>query len=161
MCVCVCFFFGNSPFRNTMVPCPKNIVINEYLFILCIDYYRCQKALDAKGVDTAPCDWYKRVYKSLCPLSWVNIPSSPIAVSIRIVQKDHLLSTFSCFAQIEKWDTQMEDGTFPGKIWRWHILQSTASGEPKCICLWYRLTPAEQGLINVCPKMLLSGWRMR
>uniref|UniRef100_A0A8C1W6R1 Cytochrome c oxidase subunit 6B1 n=1 Tax=Cyprinus carpio TaxID=7962 RepID=A0A8C1W6R1_CYPCA len=50
-------------------------------------YYRCQKALDAKGVDTAPCDWYKRVYKSLCPLSW-----------------------------IEKWDTQREDGTFPGKI---------------------------------------------
>ncbi|KTF73922.1 cytochrome c oxidase subunit 6B1 [Carassius auratus] len=52
-----------------------------------LDYYRCQKALDAKGVDTAPCDWYKRVYKSLCPLSW-----------------------------IEKWDTQREDGTFPGKI---------------------------------------------
>uniref|UniRef100_A0A672MRK5 Cytochrome c oxidase subunit 6B1 n=1 Tax=Sinocyclocheilus grahami TaxID=75366 RepID=A0A672MRK5_SINGR len=56
-------------------------------FNLFIDYYRCQKALDAKGVDTAPCDWYKRVYKSLCPLSW-----------------------------IEKWDTQREDGTFPGKI---------------------------------------------
>lgn len=38
-----------------------------------IDYHRCQKALDAKGVDTAPCDWYKRVYKSLCPISWVKI----------------------------------------------------------------------------------------
>lgn len=36
------------------------------------DYHRCQKALDAKGVDTAPCDWYKRVYKSLCPISWVK-----------------------------------------------------------------------------------------
>uniref|UniRef100_A0A8C2C2U2 Cytochrome c oxidase subunit 6B1 n=1 Tax=Cyprinus carpio TaxID=7962 RepID=A0A8C2C2U2_CYPCA len=59
-----------------------------------LDYYRCQKALDAKGVDTAPCDWYKRVYKSLCPLSWVNIPSSPISVSIRTVHKDHLRSTF-------------------------------------------------------------------
>uniref|UniRef100_A0A673IXL9 Cytochrome c oxidase subunit 6B1 n=1 Tax=Sinocyclocheilus rhinocerous TaxID=307959 RepID=A0A673IXL9_9TELE len=65
----------------------KNIVIYENLFILCTDYYRCQKALDAKGVDTAPCDWYKRVYKSLCPLSW-----------------------------IEKWDSQREDGTFPGKL---------------------------------------------
>ncbi|XP_073686786.1 cytochrome c oxidase subunit 6B1 [Garra rufa] len=52
-----------------------------------VDFYRCQKALDAKGVDTAPCDWYKRVYQSLCPLSW-----------------------------IEKWDSQREDGTFPGKI---------------------------------------------
>lgn len=37
-----------------------------------VDYHRCQKALDAKGVDTTPCDWYKRVYKSLCPMSWVN-----------------------------------------------------------------------------------------
>ncbi|XP_070783083.1 cytochrome c oxidase subunit 6B1 [Enoplosus armatus] len=52
-----------------------------------LDYHRCQKALDAKGVDTAPCDWYKRVYKSLCPMSW-----------------------------IQKWDDQREEGTFPGKI---------------------------------------------
>ncbi|XP_053739218.1 cytochrome c oxidase subunit 6B1 isoform X1 [Synchiropus splendidus] len=37
-----------------------------------LDYHRCQKALDAKGVDNAPCDWYKRVYKSICPVSWVN-----------------------------------------------------------------------------------------
>ncbi|XP_006801156.1 cytochrome c oxidase subunit 6B1 [Neolamprologus brichardi] len=35
-----------------------------------VDYYRCQKALDAKGLDTQPCEWYKRVYKSLCPISW-------------------------------------------------------------------------------------------
>lgn len=78
------------------------------------------------------------------------------------VHKDHLLSTFSCVAQIEKWDTQREDGTFPGKIWGlYKSHQSTASREPKCICLWYRLTPAEQGLINVCSKTLLSGWRMR
>ncbi|XP_055780360.1 cytochrome c oxidase subunit 6B1 [Salvelinus fontinalis] len=52
-----------------------------------LDYHRCQKSLDAKGVDTAPCDWYKRVYKSLCPISWV-----------------------------QKWDDQREQGTFPGKI---------------------------------------------
>ncbi|TMS22635.1 Cytochrome c oxidase subunit 6B1 [Larimichthys crocea] len=58
-----------------------------------LDYHRCQKALDAKGVDNTPCDWYKRVYKSICPhildpemgrpesrghLSWKNLtlPSS-------------------------------------------------------------------------------------
>ncbi|XP_019939006.1 cytochrome c oxidase subunit 6B1 [Paralichthys olivaceus] len=52
-----------------------------------LDYHRCQKALDAKGQDTMPCDWYKRVYKSLCPISW-----------------------------IQKWDDQREEGTFPGKI---------------------------------------------
>ncbi|XP_060725464.1 cytochrome c oxidase subunit 6B1 [Tachysurus vachellii] len=52
-----------------------------------LDFHRCTKALEAKGMDTAPCDWYRRVYKSLCPISW-----------------------------IEKWDTQRDDGTFPGKI---------------------------------------------
>ncbi|RVE59655.1 hypothetical protein OJAV_G00190790 [Oryzias javanicus] len=52
-----------------------------------VDFYRCQKALEAKGVDTAPCEWYKRVYKSLCPMSWV-----------------------------QKWDDQRDEGTFPGKI---------------------------------------------
>ncbi|XP_054913779.1 cytochrome c oxidase subunit 6B1 [Poeciliopsis prolifica] len=52
-----------------------------------LDYHRCQKALNAKGVDTTPCEWYRRVYKSLCPMGWV-----------------------------EKWDGQREDGTFPGKI---------------------------------------------
>lgn len=44
----------------------------QLLMSFLTDYHRCQKALDAKGVDTAPCDWYKRVYKSLCPMSWVT-----------------------------------------------------------------------------------------
>ncbi|TRY92902.1 hypothetical protein DNTS_005714 [Danionella cerebrum] len=37
-----------------------------------LDYHRCQKSLDAKGIDKTPCDWYLRVYKSLCPISWVS-----------------------------------------------------------------------------------------
>ncbi|XP_051927972.1 cytochrome c oxidase subunit 6B1 [Hippocampus zosterae] len=52
-----------------------------------LDYHRCQKALDAKGADNGPCEWYRRVYKSLCPMSW-----------------------------IQKWDEQRAEGTFPGKI---------------------------------------------
>ncbi|XP_031150608.1 cytochrome c oxidase subunit 6B1-like isoform X1 [Sander lucioperca] len=52
-----------------------------------LDFHRCNKALSAKDQDTAPCDWYQRVYKSLCPMSWV-----------------------------QKWDEQLEAGTFPGKI---------------------------------------------
>lgn len=86
----VCFFWDSpSPWYH------DHMKESNYYFL--IDYYRCQKALDAKGVDTAPCDWYKRVYKSLCPLSWVNIPSLPTSVqsiSSRIVHKDHLLSIF-------------------------------------------------------------------
>ncbi|AWO96451.1 Cytochrome c oxidase subunit VIb isoform 4 [Scophthalmus maximus] len=52
-----------------------------------LDYHRCNKALAAKDQDQTPCQWYMRVYKSLCPMSWVA-----------------------------KWDDQMEDGSFPGKI---------------------------------------------
>lgn len=40
--------------------------------IFCPDFHRCNKALSAKDQDVAPCEWYKRVYKSLCPLSWVR-----------------------------------------------------------------------------------------
>ncbi|XP_034049878.1 cytochrome c oxidase subunit 6B1 [Thalassophryne amazonica] len=52
-----------------------------------VDYFRCQKTLEARGVDTTPCEWYKRVFTSLCPMAW-----------------------------IEKWDEQREAGTFAGKI---------------------------------------------
>ncbi|XP_078414446.1 cytochrome c oxidase subunit 6B1 isoform X1 [Cetorhinus maximus] len=51
------------------------------------DFHRCTKVLTAKGADTTPCEWFRRVYKSLCPISWIN-----------------------------KWNDQLEEGTFPGKI---------------------------------------------
>merc|ERR1712058_207332 len=49
-----------------------------------VDFHRCQKV---KGEDYEPCDYFKRVYKSLCPNAWV-----------------------------EKWDEQVENGVFAGKI---------------------------------------------
>uniref|UniRef100_V9LH08 Cytochrome c oxidase subunit n=1 Tax=Callorhinchus milii TaxID=7868 RepID=V9LH08_CALMI len=52
-----------------------------------LDFHRCGKSLSAQGRDTAPCEWFHRVYKSICPISWVA-----------------------------KWDDQREAGTFPGKI---------------------------------------------
>ncbi|XP_051018028.1 cytochrome c oxidase subunit 6B1 [Acomys russatus] len=36
-----------------------------------LDFHRCQKAMNAKGGDVSVCEWYRRVYKSLCPVSWV------------------------------------------------------------------------------------------
>lgn len=47
-------------------------IITVGIVSLLTDYHRCQKALEAKGVDVTPCDWYKRVYKSICPMSWVT-----------------------------------------------------------------------------------------
>ncbi|XP_069738742.1 cytochrome c oxidase subunit 6B1 [Phaenicophaeus curvirostris] len=52
-----------------------------------LDFHRCQRALGAKGQDPAPCQWYFRVYKSICPIEWVTT-----------------------------WDEYREEGTFPGKI---------------------------------------------
>uniref|UniRef100_A0A8C1ZQL5 Uncharacterized protein n=1 Tax=Cyprinus carpio TaxID=7962 RepID=A0A8C1ZQL5_CYPCA len=37
------------------------------------DFHRCNKALSSKGQDASPCEWYQRVYQSLCPMSWSNI----------------------------------------------------------------------------------------
>ena len=70
-------FDARFPYTNQTRNCYQNY----------LDFHRCTKALAAKGQDTAPCDWYARVYKSLCLNSWV-----------------------------EKWDEQVENGTFPGKI---------------------------------------------
>ncbi|EDL81944.1 rCG63044, partial [Rattus norvegicus] len=43
--------------------------------------------MTAKGGDVSVCEWYRRVYKSLCPVSWVSA-----------------------------WDDRIAEGTFPGKI---------------------------------------------
>ncbi|KAF6735141.1 Cytochrome c oxidase subunit 6B1 [Oryzias melastigma] len=37
-----------------------------------LDFHRCNKALSSKGQDVTPCEWYQRVYKSLCPMSWFD-----------------------------------------------------------------------------------------
>uniref|UniRef100_A0A6I8P2B1 Cytochrome c oxidase subunit 6B1 n=1 Tax=Ornithorhynchus anatinus TaxID=9258 RepID=A0A6I8P2B1_ORNAN len=41
-----------------------------------LDFHRCEKAMNAKGGDVSICQWYRRVYKSLCPISWVRIASA-------------------------------------------------------------------------------------
>ncbi|EHH59476.1 Cytochrome c oxidase subunit VIb isoform 1 [Macaca fascicularis] len=52
-----------------------------------LDFHRCQKAMTTKGGNVSVCEWYQRVYQSLCPTSWVT-----------------------------DWDEQRAEGTFPGKI---------------------------------------------
>lgn len=42
------------------------------LFFFLADYHRCTKILAEKGQDVKMCEWYHRVYKSLCPISWVS-----------------------------------------------------------------------------------------
>ena len=35
-----------------------------------VDYHKCLKV---KGEDYAPCQYFKRVYSSLCPVAWVSL----------------------------------------------------------------------------------------
>ncbi|XP_027286593.1 cytochrome c oxidase subunit 6B2 isoform X1 [Cricetulus griseus] len=37
-----------------------------------LDYHRCLKAMNRRGKNTQPCEYYYRVYHSLCPISWVR-----------------------------------------------------------------------------------------
>ncbi|XP_056652474.1 uncharacterized protein LOC100019961 [Monodelphis domestica] len=52
-----------------------------------LDFHRCTKIMKRRGKDSSPCDYYRKVYHSLCPLSWV-----------------------------QRWTDQIREGTFPGKI---------------------------------------------
>lgn len=46
-----------------------------------LDYHRCQKV---KGADYEPCEWFKKVYKTLCPRTWVSCNSLE-SVVLRII----------------------------------------------------------------------------
>uniref|UniRef100_A0A8C0ALL5 Cytochrome c oxidase subunit 6B1 n=1 Tax=Bos mutus grunniens TaxID=30521 RepID=A0A8C0ALL5_BOSMU len=68
---------GRFPNQNQTRNCWQNY----------LDFHRCEKAMTAKGGDVSVCEWYRRVYKSLCSTSWVST-----------------------------WDDRQAEGTFPGKI---------------------------------------------
>nr|XP_019582972.1 PREDICTED: cytochrome c oxidase subunit 6B1-like [Rhinolophus sinicus] len=38
-----------------------------------LDFHRCEKAMASKGGNVSMCEWYRLVYKSLCPISWVSV----------------------------------------------------------------------------------------
>lgn len=77
------------------------------------EYYKCVKE---KGDPEDPeCIKYKRWYKSLCPTEWVR---SPLFSQFEY-EEPGLISpcSISSFfrAQIEAWEEQRENGTWPGK----------------------------------------------
>lgn len=50
------------------------LILRSSLCVWSADFHRCNKALSEREQDTAPCVWYQRVYKSLCPMGWVRSP---------------------------------------------------------------------------------------
>lgn len=73
-----------------------------------VDYHKCIKA---KGEGYEPCEYFKRVYTSLCPHAWVSlhIVFSNVCFIIFLNNAHHHI-------QVEDWDEQREQGSFPGKI---------------------------------------------
>jgi cytochrome c oxidase subunit 6b len=67
-------FDARFPNQNQTKNCWQNYV----------DFHKCRKA---KGEDYEPCNYFLRVYKSLCPKAW-----------------------------IERWDEERESGSFAGKL---------------------------------------------
>ncbi|KAK2147661.1 hypothetical protein LSH36_543g06040 [Paralvinella palmiformis] len=67
-------FDARFPNQNQTRACWQNYV----------DFHRCQKI---KGEDYGPCNYFKRIFTSMCPNEW-----------------------------IEKWDEQVEKGIFAGKL---------------------------------------------
>ncbi|EDW75705.1 uncharacterized protein Dwil_GK15083 [Drosophila willistoni] len=61
-----------------------NANVTRYCWQSYVDFHRCQKK---RGEEFTPCNYFQRVYRSMCPNGWV-----------------------------EKWDEQRASGTFPGRI---------------------------------------------
>lgn len=72
--------FETAPFD----PRFPNTNQTRYCYQSYLDFYRCQKV---RGESYKPCEYFRKVYKSICPNAWV-----------------------------EKWDDQRSEGVFPGKI---------------------------------------------
>lgn len=80
------------------------------------DYHRCMNSMTRRGKSTQPCEYYFRVYRSLCPISWVRgrrgawwrgwWPQT---------QAEQTLGALLPL-QVQRWNEQIKQGTFPGKI---------------------------------------------
>lgn len=62
----------------------KVVIYFRHCYQSYLDFHRCQKV---RGDKYEPCNYFKKVFTSMCPNAWV-----------------------------EKWDTQREEGNFPGQI---------------------------------------------
>ncbi|XP_034493981.1 cytochrome c oxidase subunit 6B2 [Ailuropoda melanoleuca] len=82
---------GPSKWVPTLGELQKTLQKGEYLPLRPLpmfeNYHRCVKRMNRRGKGTQPCEYYFRVFHSLCPMSWV-----------------------------QRWTDQIQNGTFAGKI---------------------------------------------
>ncbi|XP_045108461.1 cytochrome c oxidase subunit 6B2-like isoform X1 [Portunus trituberculatus] len=75
---------NQTKFPAAGVVCGNCELCGRYCYQSYVDFHRCQKL---KGEEYEPCQYFKKVFRSVCPNAWV-----------------------------EKWDEQLENGSFPSKI---------------------------------------------
>ena len=84
-----------------------------------VDFHRCARL---QGDEDAPeCSKFRKAYSSLCPVEWVSTHSTPSAR--RPVFHGPCLNPFPGRAplccrpsQVEKWQEQLDEGTFAGSF---------------------------------------------
>ncbi|XP_041600999.1 cytochrome c oxidase subunit 6B2 isoform X1 [Vulpes vulpes] len=88
-----------------------------------LDYHRCVKRMSRRGKSAQPCEYYFRVFHSLCPRSWVSRPrgrrrpaggarvEGPVQLSRRPPPPRPPAPP-----QVQRWTEQIQEGTFAGKI---------------------------------------------
>uniref|UniRef100_T1J5N0 Cytochrome c oxidase subunit 6B1 n=1 Tax=Strigamia maritima TaxID=126957 RepID=T1J5N0_STRMM len=120
----------------------------KYCYQSYLDYHRCRKV---KGEDYKPCEYFFKVYKSMCPNAWKTVqeaefkletapfdPRFPNMNQTKYCYQSYIdyhrcrkikgesykpceyffkvYNSICPFAWVEKWDDQLSNGNFPGKI---------------------------------------------
>ncbi|CAO2627255.1 Cytochrome c oxidase subunit 6B2 [Lemmus lemmus] len=81
-----------------------------------LDFHRCVKTMNRRGKSTEPCEYYFRVFHSLCPISWVRGQSEAGGEGGELRLRLSRCWGAPLLLQVQRWNEQIKQGTFPGKI---------------------------------------------
>ncbi|XP_020715515.1 cytochrome c oxidase subunit 6B1-like isoform X2 [Ceratitis capitata] len=70
-----------------MDPRFPNMNVTRHCWFSYVEYHRCKKSREGDDEKLASCEYFQKVFKTMCPNAWV-----------------------------EKWNEQMQAGVFPGRI---------------------------------------------
>lgn len=72
--------------------------------------------MNRRGKNTQPCEYYFRVFHSLCPVSWVRGRSEAGGEGSELRLRLSRCWGGPLLLQVQRWNEQIKQGTFPGKI---------------------------------------------
>ncbi|XP_057352569.1 cytochrome c oxidase subunit 6B2 [Manis pentadactyla] len=78
-----------------------------------LDFHRCVKSLNRRGKSAQSCEDYFRVFRSLCPKSWVSRRGARAAEARLCSARP---APPCAPPQGQRWNEQTTEGTFAGKL---------------------------------------------